>query len=80
MGRPDHVGVLFAGLGWLMAPISWAAIGLFWAYNIVWMVIMDVAKLGTYRRVEHRAPSLALPRHAARVHVSHSPHRPSAFG
>jgi H+-transporting ATPase len=48
------VGVLFVGLGWLMSPISWAAIGLIWAYDIVWMVIMDVAKLVSYRVIEHR--------------------------
>ena len=49
------VGVLFVGLGWLMTPISWAAVGLIWAYDIVWMFAMDVAKLATYRLIEHRA-------------------------
>jgi H+-transporting ATPase len=49
------VGVLFVGLGWLMTPISWAAIGLIWAYDLAWMVAMDVVKLGTYRLIEHRA-------------------------
>ncbi len=45
------VGLMFVGLGWLMPPISWTAIGLIWAYDIAWMVIMDVAKLGTYRLI-----------------------------
>ncbi len=49
------VGVLFVGFGWLMPAISWTAIGLIWAYDIVWMVAMDIAKLGTYRLIEHRA-------------------------
>ncbi len=49
------VGVLFVGLGWLMSPISWTAIGLIWGYDIVWMVAMDVAKLATYKLTEHRA-------------------------
>jgi H+-transporting ATPase len=49
------VGVLFVGLGWLMTPISWTAVGLIWAYDIIWMFVMDVAKLGTYRLIEHRA-------------------------
>ena len=49
------VGVLFVGFGWLMPAISWTAIGLIWAYDIVWMVVMDVFKLGTYRLIEHRA-------------------------
>jgi H+-transporting ATPase len=48
-------GVLFVGLGWLMPPISWTAIGLIWAYDLVWVVTYDVAKLGTYRLIEHRA-------------------------
>jgi H+-transporting ATPase len=49
------VGVLFVGLGWLMPAISWAAIGLIWAYDIAWMVAMELVKLATYRLIEHRA-------------------------
>lgn len=49
------VGVLFVALGWLMTPIGWSQIGLIWLYNIVWFVVMDMAKLVTYRLIEHRA-------------------------
>ena len=49
------VGVLFVGFGWLMTPISWSAIGLIWLYDIAWFLLMDVAKLGTYRLLDHRA-------------------------
>ncbi|MEJ2009925.1 MAG: plasma-membrane proton-efflux P-type ATPase [Acidobacteriota bacterium] len=73
------IGVLFVGLGWLMTPIAWAAIGLIWGYDIVWMVVMDVAKLGTYQLMEHRArhhasflSSLQQP-----LHAGHSRHRPA---
>lgn len=66
------VGVLFVGLGWLMSPISWTAIGLIWAYDIAWMLVMDFAKIGTYRLIEHKAShhlsflrSLQMPLHFA---------------
>jgi len=45
------VGLFFVGFGWLMPSISWTAIGLIWAYDIVWMVLMDLAKLGTYQMI-----------------------------
>jgi H+-transporting ATPase len=49
------VGVLFVGFGWLMTPIGWSEIGLIWLYDIVWFLVMDAAKLGTYVLIEHRA-------------------------
>jgi H+-transporting ATPase len=49
------VGVMFVGFGWLMTPISWTDIGIIWLYDIAWFVVMDVAKLGTYKLIEHRA-------------------------
>ena len=60
------VGVLFVGFGWLMPAISWTAIGLIWAYDIVWMVVMDVFKLG-YLPTDRapRAASPPLPDHVA---------------
>ncbi|GAN81508.1 plasma-membrane proton-efflux P-type ATPase [Acidocella aminolytica] len=48
------VGVMFVGFGWLMTPISWGQIGLIWLYDLVWFVLMDFAKLGTYRLMENR--------------------------
>ncbi|WP_172684140.1 HAD-IC family P-type ATPase [Desulfosarcina cetonica] len=47
------------GLG-LVTPISWANIGLVWAYCLVWMFIEDWAKLGVYRHMD-----LSKPRHRA---------------
>ncbi len=47
-------GVLFVGLGWLMPAIPWTIVGLIWAYDLVWMVLMDLAKLLTYQLIEHR--------------------------
>lgn len=43
------VGVALVWRGWLMSPISWTAIGLIIAYDVAWMVAMDVAKLAAYR-------------------------------
>ena len=48
------VGVMFVGFGWLMTPISWGQIGLIWLYDLAWFMLMDFAKLGTYRLMEHR--------------------------
>lgn len=69
------VGLAFVGLGWLMPAISWTAIGLIWAYDIVWMVLMDLAKLGTYRTIERGAHHhrlflglLQRPLHPSRTH------------
>ena len=40
------------GLG-LIAPISWALIGLVWAYAVAWVFIEDWAKLAVYRHLGH---------------------------
>ncbi len=48
------VGVMFVGFGWLMTPIGWGEIGLIWLYDLAWFVVMDIAKLATYRLIEHR--------------------------
>lgn len=42
------LAVLMAGFGLLMPAISWSIIGLIWAYNIIWMIIEDVAKRAVY--------------------------------
>lgn len=49
------IAVLFVGLGWLMTPIPWLAIGLIWLYDLAWMVVIDLVKLGAYRLMEHSA-------------------------
>ena len=47
--------VLMCGFGWLVPAIPWPLIGLVWAYMIVWVFVLDLAKLCTYRLVEHCA-------------------------
>jgi len=47
--------VFMCGFGWLVPAVPWTLIALVWAYVIVWMVILDLAKLGLYRLLENRA-------------------------
>ncbi|WP_414041881.1 plasma-membrane proton-efflux P-type ATPase [Acidithiobacillus sp. M4-SHS-6] len=48
-------GIAIVHFGWLMPALPWAVIGLVWAYNIVWMVLADLAKLALYRLLDHQA-------------------------
>src|SRR5262245_33236789 len=41
--------VFMCSQGWLVPPLSWGIIGFVWAYNIVWMIVQDIFKLGLYR-------------------------------
>ena len=47
--------VLMTGFGWLVPQLPWRDIGWIWAYNLVWMGVLDVVKLGSNRLIEHRA-------------------------
>jgi len=47
--------VLMTGFGWLVPKLPWALIGVVWIYNLVWMVGMDIIKIGLYRLLENRA-------------------------
>jgi len=49
--------VFMCALGWLVPALPWKVIGWVWAYNLVWMVIQDVVKLGLYRRLDARSSS-----------------------
>ena len=40
--------VLMCSLGWLVPSLPWGIIGFVWAYNLAWMVVQDVVKLGLY--------------------------------
>jgi H+-transporting ATPase len=42
------VGVLMCSQGWLVPPLPWGIIGFVWAYNLAWMVVQDIVKLGLY--------------------------------
>ncbi|MCE5302138.1 MAG: plasma-membrane proton-efflux P-type ATPase [Planctomycetaceae bacterium] len=48
------VAVLMCGFGLLVPALSWTVIGLVWAYNLGWMVVQDIVKLGIERLVEGR--------------------------
>jgi H+-transporting ATPase len=41
--------VFMCSQGWLVPPLSWEIIGFVWAYNIAWMIVQDIVKLGLYR-------------------------------
>jgi H+-transporting ATPase len=46
--------VLMCGFGLLVPALSWTVIGLVWAYNLVWMLVQDVVKLGIDRVLQGR--------------------------
>ncbi len=45
---------LMAAYGWLVPALPWTLVGLVWGYNLAWMVVEDVAKLGLYRELKAR--------------------------
>jgi H+-transporting ATPase len=47
--------VLMCAFGWGVPALPWILIGLVWAYNLVWMIVQDVVKLGIYRELNSRA-------------------------
>ena len=49
------LAIFMCGLGWLVPAVPWALIGLIWAYALVWMLILDLAKLGMNALIENRA-------------------------
>ncbi|WP_203602271.1 hypothetical protein [Acidithiobacillus ferrooxidans] len=49
------VAVLICGFGFLVPTLPWIFISLVWVYNTVWMIALDIIKLGIYRVVEFRA-------------------------
>ncbi len=40
----------------LITPIHWRAVGVIWAYCIVWLFMGDLVKLAVYRHMEMAAP------------------------
>ena len=46
--------ILLCGFGWLVPVLPWRHVALVWAYNLVWMVIQDMVKLGAYKMLEHQ--------------------------
>ncbi len=47
--------VLMTGFGWLVPKLPWALIALVWIYNLVWMIVMDITKLGVYHLMANKA-------------------------
>ncbi len=45
------LAVLMCGFGWFVEPLPWTIIGLIWLYMIVWMFLLDAAKLVVYSRI-----------------------------
>jgi len=41
--------MLMCSQGWLVPSLSWRIIGFVWGYNLVWMIVQDVTKLGLYQ-------------------------------
>src|SRR5436309_2903939 len=40
--------VFMCSQGWLVPPLPWTIIGFVWAYNLAWMIVQDIVKLGIY--------------------------------
>jgi H+-transporting ATPase len=70
------LGTLLAAYGFgLIAPIGWGAIGLVWAYSLVWAFLTDFIKMAVYRHVgegsSHNRTFLSRVRES--LHVEASP-------
>jgi H+-transporting ATPase len=48
------VAVLMCAFGVLVPALPWLMIGLVWAYVLVWMVVMDLVKLGYFSLADQR--------------------------
>jgi H+-transporting ATPase len=46
------LATIVVAVGFLVTPISWGAIGIIWAYCLVWAFIADKVKLATYRHLD----------------------------
>src|SRR5437016_4288192 len=40
--------VFMCSQGWLVPPLPWRIVGFVWAYNLAWMIVQDIVKLGIY--------------------------------
>jgi len=47
--------VLMCGFGWFVTALPWTIIGLIWIYMLVWMIVLDMVKLGLYSRLKKSA-------------------------
>ncbi len=49
------LAVAICGFGWVIPALPWKYIGYVYAYNLIWMVFLDVCKLGLYQLIENRS-------------------------
>ncbi|WP_197513342.1 plasma-membrane proton-efflux P-type ATPase [Acidihalobacter aeolianus] len=49
------LAVLMTGFGWLVPALPWGDIAWVWVYNLIWMVVLDIAKLGSHHLMDHKA-------------------------
>jgi H+-transporting ATPase len=43
-----QIAVFMCSQGWPVPPLPWRIIGFVWAYNLAWMIVQDIVKLGFY--------------------------------
>ncbi len=46
---------LMAVNGWLVTPVSWEMIGTIWAYNLTWLIVLDLVKVALYRHYDNQS-------------------------
>jgi H+-transporting ATPase len=49
------LAIVMCAFGWLGPRLSWTTIGWVLAYSVAWLVVMDIAKRGTYSAIDHRS-------------------------
>lgn len=64
---------ILCGVGWdkVIPRLPWQFIGLVWIYNLVWMFILDIAKLATYAIMDNRTRERTWVRKALSSHLHH---------
>ncbi len=48
------LATLACAFGWLVPALSWRHIAIVWGYNLIWMLLLDAAKLAVYRELDRR--------------------------
>jgi H+-transporting ATPase len=49
---------LVCAFGWFVPELPWRLIALVWVYNLIWMAVLDTAKIAVYRTFELRDSGL----------------------
>ena len=48
------LAAVMATQGWLITPIPWARVGFIWIYNLIWLILLDLVKVGLYKWFDKR--------------------------